>query len=240
MAMEQMLAGLSTRRYPVGLEPVGERVAEKSSAISKSAVSRRFVAMTETALAELLAADLSGLDLVALMIDGVHFAESCCVVALGIGIDGVKHPLALVEGSTENATLVTGLLVGLRGRGLDVTRPMLVGLDGSKAALRRAVLDVFDHPVIQRCQLHKIRNVKDHLPQRLRSSVGRRMTDAYHADSALEAEAALLALAKELDRTHPGAAASLREGLDETLTVLRLGVPPTLARRCARRTASSR
>jgi putative transposase len=229
MAMEQMLAGLSTRRYPVGLEPVGERVAEKSSATSKSAVSRRFVAMTETALAELLAADLSGLDLVALMIDGVHFAESCCVVALGIGIDGVKHPLALVEGSTENATLVTGLLVDLRGRGLDVTRPMLVGLDGS-TALRRAVLDVFDHPVIQRCQLHKIRNVKDHLPQRLRSSVGRRMTDAYHADSALEAEAALLALAKELDRTHPGAAASLREGLDETLTVLRLGVPPTLAR----------
>ena len=174
--------------------------------------------MTETALAELLSRDLSGLDLVALMIDGVHFAEACCVVALGIGIDGVKHPLALVEGSTENATLVTDLLVGLRGRGLDVTRPMLVGIDGSKA-LRKAVVDVLDHPVIQRCQLHKVRNVKDHLPQRLRSSVGRRMTDAYHASSALEAEAALLALAKELDRTHPGAAASLREGLDETLTV---------------------
>jgi putative transposase len=187
------------------------------------------VAMTETALAELLATDLSGLDLVALMIDGVRFAESCCVVALGIGIDGVKHPLALVEGSTENATLVTDLLVDLRGRGLNVTRPMLVGIDGSKA-LRKAVLDVLDHPVIQRCQLHKIRNVKDHLPQRLRSSVGCKMTDASHASSALQAEAALLALAKELDRTHPGAAASLREGLHETLTVLRLGVPPTLAR----------
>ena len=229
MAMEKMLAGLSTRRYPVGLEPVGAQITGKSSATSKSAVSRRFVAMTETALAELLAADLSGLDLVALMIDGVHFAESCCIVALGIGIDGVKHPLALVEGSTENATLVTELLVDLRERSLDVTRPMLVGIDGSKA-LRKAVIDVLDHPVIQRCQLHKVRNVKDHLPQRLRSSVGRRMTDAYHADSALEAEAALLALAKELDRTHPGAAASLREGLDQTLTVLRLGVPPTLAR----------
>ena len=229
MAMEKMLAGLSTRRYPVGLEPVGAQITGKSSATSKSAVSRRFVAMTETALAELLAADLSGLDLVALMIDGVHFAESCCIVALGIGIDGVKHPLALVEGSTENATLVTELLVDLRERSLDVTRPMLVGIDGSKA-LRKAVIDVLDHPVIQRCQLHKVRNVKDHLPQRLRSSVGRRMTDAYHADSALEAEAALLALAKELDRAHPGAAASLREGLDQTLTVLRLGVPPTLAR----------
>ena len=229
MAMEKMLAGLSTRRYPVGLEPVGEQVTEKSLATSKSAVSRRFVTMTETALAELLTADLSGLDLVALMIDGVHFAESCCIVALGIDIDGNKHPLALVEGSTENATLVTDLLVDLRERGLDVTRPMLVGIDGSKA-LRKAVVDVLNHPVIQRCQLHKTRNVKDHLPQRLRSSVGRRMTDAYHASSALQAEAALLALANELDRTHPGAAASLREGLHETLTVLRLGLPPTLAR----------
>ncbi len=122
LAMEKMLAGLSTRRYPVGLEPVGERVAETSSATSKSAVSRKFVAMTETALAELLSRDLSGLDLVALMIDGVHFAESCCVVALGIDIEGNKHPLALVEGSTENATLVTDLLVDLRERGLDVTR----------------------------------------------------------------------------------------------------------------------
>ncbi len=229
MAMEKLLAGLSTRRYPIGLEPVGQGVAETSSATSKSAVSRRFVAMTETALAELLAADMSGLDFVALMIDGVHFAEACCIVAMGIGIDGVKHPLALVEGSTENATLVTELLVDMRERGLDVTRPMLVGLDGSKA-LRKAVLDVLDHPVIQRCQLHKVRNVKDHLPQRLRSTVGRRMTNAYHAGSALDAEAALLVLAKELDRTHPGAAASLREGLDETLTVLRLNVAPTLAR----------
>jgi len=229
MAMEKMLAGLSTRRYPVGLEPVGRQVAETGSATSKSAVSRRFVAMTKTALSELLAADLSGLNVVALMIGGVHFAESCCIVALGIGIDGVKHPLAMVEGSTENATLVTGLLVDLRERGLDVTRPMLVGIDGSKA-LRKAVVEVLDHPVIQRCQLHKVRNVKDNLPQRLRSIVGRRMTDAYHAGSALEAEAALLVLAAELDRTHPGAAASLREGLQETLTVLRLGVPPTLAR----------
>jgi putative transposase len=229
MAMEKMLAGLSTRRYPVGLEPVGQKADEIASATSKSAVSRKFVAMTETALAELLVKDLSGLDVVALMVDGVHFAETCCVVALGIDIEGTKHPLALVEGSTENATLVTDLLVGLRERGLDVSRPMLVGIDGSKA-LRRAVLNVLERPVIQRCQIHKVRNVKDHLPQRLRSTVGRRMTDAYHADSALEAQAALLALAKELDRTHPGAAASLREGLDETLTVLRLGVPPTLAR----------
>ena len=229
MAMERMLAGLSTRRYPVGLEPVGEQVSAAARSTSKSAVSRKFVAMTETALAELLATDLSALDLVALMVDGVHFGESCCVVALGINIDGTKHPLALVEGATENATVVTDLLVGLRERGLDVTRPILVGIDGAKA-LRKAVIDVFDHPVIQRCQLHKIRNVQDRLPERLRGPVGKKMRAAYHADSALEAEAQLTALARELDKTHPGAAASLREGLAETLTVLRLGVPPTLAR----------
>jgi putative transposase len=229
LAMERMLAGLSTRRYPVGLEPVGTRVEHSARATSKSAVSRRFVTATETALAELLSADLSGLDLVALMIDGVHFAEHCCVVALGIDIDGVKHPLSLVEGSTENATLVTDLLVGLRERGLDVTRPILVVIDGSKA-LRRAVVDIFDHPVIARCQLHKIRNVQGRLPKKLRSVVAKRMRAAYHAQTALTAQAQLETLASELDRTHPGAAASLREGLEETLIVLRLGVPPTLAR----------
>jgi transposase-like protein len=229
MAMERMLAGLSTRRYPAGLEPVGEAVEQAGSATSKSAVSRRFVAATESALTDLLAADLSTLDLVAFMVDGVHFGEHCCVVALGIGVDGTKHPLSLVEGSTENATLVTDLLVGLRERGLDVTGPVLAVIDGSKA-LRRAVLDVFDRPVVQRCQLHKLRNVRDRLPERLRPVVAARMRRAYHADSALAAEADLTALATELDKTHPGAAASLREGLTETLTVLRLGVPPTLAR----------
>ena len=229
MAMERMLAGLATRRYGVGLEPVGEQVEATSRSTSKSAVSRKFVKATESALGELLGADLSGLDLVALMIDGVHFGESCCVVALGIDIDGVKHPLSLVEGSTENTTLVRELLVGLRERGLDVTRPVLAVLDGAKA-LRAAVCEVFDHPVIQRCQLHKIRNVADHLPQKMRSTVGSKMRQAYHAESALAAEAALTALAAELDRTHPSAAASVREGLHDTLTVLRLGVPPTLAR----------
>ena len=229
MAMERMLAGLSTRRYLVGLEPVGVRVEQAATATSKSAVSRRFVAVTETALGELLAADLSGLDLVALMVDGVHFGERCCVVALGIDIDGIKHPLSLVEGSTENATLVRELLVGLRERGLDVTRPILVVIDGAKA-LRRGVFDVFDHPVIARCQLHKIRNVHDRLPKKLRSVVAKQMRAAYRAETAVAAQAQLESLAGELERTHPGAAASLREGLAETLTVLRLGVPPTLAR----------
>jgi hypothetical protein len=230
MALERMLAGVSTRGYPVSLEPVGGRVEGEASSVSKSAVSRKFVAMTETALSDLLTADLSGLDLVAIMIDGVHFADHLCVVALGIGIDGVKHPLAVVEGSTENTTLVRGLLVGLRDRGLDVTGPILAILDGAKA-LTAAVREVFDH---------KLRNVGDHLPEKLRGPVEKRIRQAYHADSALEAEGLLVALAKELERTHPGAAGSLREGLHETLTVLRLGVPPTSPEPCARRTRSSR
>src|SRR3954453_10270338 len=229
MALDRMLAGLSTRRYPVGLEPVGAPTETAATSTSRSAVSRRFVAQTETALAALLSADLSGLDLVAFMVDGVHFGEHCCVVALGIDIDGTKHPLSLVEGSTENATLVTELIVGLRERGLNVTRPILAVLDGSKA-LRRAVLDVFDRPVIGRCQLHKIRNVQDRLPDKLRAVVAARMRRGYHPESALAAQAELTPLPADLDRPHPGAAASLREGMDETLTVLRLNVPPTLSR----------
>jgi len=229
MAMARMLGGLSARRYPAGLEPVGVKVEQSARSTSKSAVSRRFIAATETALAGLLAAPLGELDLVAMLVDGVHFGEHLCVVALGIGIDGTKYPLGLAEGSTENTTVVTDLLTGLRERGLDTTRPIFVGIDGGKA-LRAAVLRVFDHPVIGRCQLHKIRNVADKLPDHLASTVTKRMRAAYHADSALLAEAQLEALARELDRTHPGAAGSLREGLSETLTVLRLGVSPTLAR----------
>ncbi len=201
LAVERMLAKLSTRRYQAGLEPVGTAVGtaveQTASGTSKSAVSRRFVAATEHALAELLAADLSGLDLVALMVDGVHVAGHCCVVALGITLDGTKVPLGLAEGATENTTVVTDLLAGLRERGLEVTRPVLVVLDGAKA---------------------------------LRSTVAKRMRRAYHHSDPLVAQAELEALARELDRSHPGAAGSLREGLAETLTIGRLGVPPTLAR----------
>jgi putative transposase len=229
LAVERMLARLSTRRYRAGLEPVGQAVEQTASGTSKSAVSRRFVAATEHALAELLARDLTGIDLVALMVDGVLVAGHCCVVALGITGDGTKVPLGLAEGATENATVVTALLAGLRDRGLDTTRPVLVVIDGAKA-LRRAVTDVFDHPVIQRCQLHKLRNVTDRLPDHVASTIAKRMRRAYHQPDPLVAQAELEALARELDRSHPGAAGSLREGLAETLTIGRLGVPPTLAR----------
>ena len=173
LAMEKMLAGISTRGWHAGLEPVGEQVEQAATGTSKSAISRRFVRATETALGELLAKPLDQLDLVALMIDGVHFGEHLCVVALGIGIDGTKHPLAVVEGDTENTTVVTDLLVGLRERGLDTTRPILVVLDGAKA-LKAAVTRVFDRPVIARCQQHKIETSRTGCPigSRARSRSG--------------------------------------------------------------------
>ena len=229
MALERMMARLSTRRYAAGLEPVGAAVEATGRSTSKSAISRRFVAATESALVDMLAADLSELDLVALMIDGVHFADHLCVVALGIGIDGTKYPLGLAEGDTENTTVVRDLLADLRDRGLDTTRPILCVLDGAKA-LVAGVRSVFDHPVIQRCQLHKIRNVESKLPDALASTVAKKMRAAYHNPDALGAEATLEDLARQLATNHPGAAGSLREGLSETLTVTRLGVPPTLAR----------
>jgi putative transposase len=229
MALEKMMAKLSTRRYGAGLEPVGAEIEAAGRSTSKSAISRRFVAATETALADMLAADLSELDLVALMIDGVHFAEHLCVVALGIGIDGTKHPLGVAEGDTENTTVVRDLLADLRDRGLNTTGPILCVLDGAKA-LVAGVKAVFDNPVIHRCQLHKIRNVESKLPDALASTVAKKMRAAYHNPDALAAEAALEDLARQLAKSHPGAAGSLREGLAETLTVTRLGVPPTLAR----------
>jgi transposase-like protein len=229
MAMEKMLAKLSTRRYPLGLEPVGTAVEQRSSGKSRSAVSRRFVERTEHSLAELMAAPLRDLDLVALMVDGVHFADHLCVVAMGIDVSGIKHPLAVVEGDTENATVVKDLFVGLRDRGLDMTRPVLVVIDGAKA-LDSAVKSVFDHPVIARCQFHKIRNVEAKLNKTLAQTVSKKMRTIYHYDDALKAEAELEELARQLQKSHPGAAGSVREGLTETLTVTRLKVPPTLAR----------
>ena len=237
--MERMLGGLSTRHYPTGLEPVGEAVEESARSTSKSAVSRRFVAMTETALGDLLAKDLSGVDLVALMIDGVYFAEHLCVVALGIDLDGVKHPLGLVEGSTENTTVVKTLLTGLRDRGLDTTRPILAVLDGANA-LAAGIKEVFDFPVIARCQLHKLRNVRDHLPETMRGPVEQRIRKAYRAGSALEAEAQLTALAKELDKTHPGAAGSLREACTRRSPSCASTCHPRSPGRCGRPTPWSR
>ncbi len=229
MALERMLAGLSTRRYGLGLEPVGQAVAEQARSTSKSAVSRRFVQATETALAELLARPWTTWTWSRSWWTGCTSESTCAGWRSASTPTGSSTPSRWWKARRKNTTVVRSLLVGLRERGLDVTRPVLVVIDGAKA-VAKAVTEVFDAPVIQRCQLHKIRNVRDHLPERLRGPVESWMRTGYHAASALDAQAQLLALARELDKTFPGAAGSLREGLAETLTILRLDVPPTLAR----------
>src|SRR6266849_6994497 len=226
-ALERMLAGLSTRRYPAGLEPIGD---VEPLATSKSAISRRFVQGTEQKLAELFGRDLSQLDLLAIFIDGILISEHCVVVALGVDTAGRKQPLGLWEGSTENKTVCTALLANLIERGLDPERPRLFVIDGGKA-IRAAVVSTFGkHAVIQRCRAHKRRNVLDHLPQSERTFVGRKLDQAWKEPNAGRAEAQLRALAKHLEVKHPGAATSLLEGLEETLTVTRLGLSPSLLR----------
>ena len=230
MALERMLAGLSTRRYASGLEPVGSEVEQRASGTSKSAVSRRFVQLTRTALEELMTRRLDELDILVLLLDGIRVADHLCVVALAIDADGHKHPLGLVQGATENGAVVTRLLEDLVARGLDASRGLLVVIDGSKA-LRAAVNKTFGRrALVQRCQEHKIRNVTEHLPREEQGFTRRKLRAAYGLSDAAAAERELEALARHLERIHPGAAASLREGLSETLTVQRLQLGPQLTR----------
>jgi putative transposase len=227
-AFEQMVLGVSTRRYARWLEPLPEEVEVRG--ISKSAISERFVIGSQRRLAELMRRDLSGLKLVALLIDGVHFAEHVVLAAVGIDVDGEKHPLGLREGATENAAACKALLEDLIERGLDPNRAILVVIDGAKA-LRRAVRDTFgERAMIQRCQAHKKRNVIEALPQRLRASVHSAINQAYASGDPKRGRRLLENLARKLDSDHPGAAASLREGLEETLTVMGLGLPANLER----------
>ncbi len=233
VVLERMLAGVSTRRYRGTGEPVGDEVDEQARSTSKSAVSREFVSRTRETLIELMSRPLGDLRLAALMLDGIELKGRCCVVALGIDTDGVKHPLGLWDGSTENATVATTLLANLVERGLDVEQGVLVVLDGAKA-LRKAVRDVLGvHTPVQRCIRHKERNVLDHLAERDRPPVKRRLRAAWALDDHAAALERLRGLAAELNRSHPGAAASLREGLEETLTVTRLGVRGALKKTLA-------
>jgi putative transposase len=227
-ALEQMVLGVSTRRYTRSLEALPQEL--KVRGVGKSVVSERFVVGTTKKLAELMRRDLSGLELVALMIDGVHFAEHVVLAAVGIDRSGAKHPLGLREGATENAAACKALLADLIERGLNPDRAMLVVIDGAKA-LRKAVLEVFgERALLQRCQAHKKRNVTEALPQRLRASVHSAMNQAYASDDPKRARRLLENLARKLESDHPGAAASLWEGLEETLTVMRLGLPGSLER----------
>jgi transposase-like protein len=223
VVLEQMLAGVSTRRFARTREPVGEAVARAERSTSKSTVSREFVSRTGEHLKELMARSLSDVRLAALMLDGIELKGRCCVVALGVSSEGVKIPLGLWDGSTENKTVTVHLLANLLERGLDVEQGVLVVLDGSKA-LRAAVNEVFGPVPVQRCVRHKERNVLDHLPERDRPAVKRRLRKAWASENHQQALDGLRLLASELDRSHPGAASSLLEGLEETLTLTRLGI----------------
>jgi putative transposase len=224
VVLERMLVGVSTRRYARTGEPVGADIEDVERSTSKSAVSREFVARTRANLIDLMSRPLGDLRLAVLMLDGIELKGRCCVVALGIDSDGVKHPLGLWDGSTENSTVATTLLANLVERGLDVVQGVLCVIDGAKA-LRKAIRDVLGvHTPVQRCVRHKERNVLDHLPERDRPAIKRRLRGAWALDDHVAALERLGGLASDLDRSHPGAAASLREGLEETLTVTRLGV----------------
>jgi len=228
--MDRMLAGVSTRKYQVVGEPVGEDVEQESSSTSKSTVSELFIARTRTALGELMGRSLSDVRLAVMMLDGLEIADRTHVVALGISTEGVKIPLGLWEGSTENATLVSMLLADLVDRGLDPTQAILFVIDGGRA-LRKAIKDVFgEHALVHRCHRHKERNVCDLLPERDRPQILVRIRGAWALSDHRLARERLELLASELDRTWPDAAASLREGMQDTLTLMRLGITGQLAK----------
>jgi transposase-like protein len=227
-AMASMAAGVSTRRYAGTLDELPPP--DEPSSVSRSAVSRRWVALTQAQLDQWLSCPLDKLDLPVVMIDGIHFHERVILVALGIDAKGHKHVLGLREGSTESTRVVRSLLSDLVDRGLDADRCRLWVIDGGKA-LRKAIVECFgQRALVQRCQEHKRRNVIEHLPRELHASVGRALRDAWDSGNAALAFKQLQRLAASLAAKHPGAAASLREGLDDTLTVQRLGIEGALYR----------
>jgi putative transposase len=224
----RMLAGLSTRRYGAGLEPVGASVQQAQTGTSKSAVSRRFVAATAERLTELLARPLDQQRWLIMFLDGFHFGEHLLVGALGVTADGTKVPLGVVEGSTENATVCTRLVADLAERGLDASQGILFVVDGGKA-LCKAIRAVFGAKAqIQRCRRHKERGVLDHLPEAEQPLVLRRLRGAWANPDPDQATVELEALARGLARKRPGAAGAVREGLAQTLTVNRLGLGGSL------------
>jgi len=224
--VEQMLVGVATRQYGRSLELTSADIRTRGT--SKSAVSRRFVAKTTAQLEAWRSTALDALDLVALVLDGVQVSEHCVIVALGIDATGQKHALGLWDGSTENTTVCQSLLANLQSRGLRTDRSLLVILDGSKS-LHRAAMQIFGPAaLIQRCQVHKRRNVLDHLPERQRPWVRAILNRAYHSADVGTARRLLHDLVRRLEDQYPSAAESVREGLDETLTVLSFGISDRL------------
>ena len=195
---------------------------------SKSRISERFTRRMRELLQERLSQPLDGLDVAALLVDGIGAGDHTMLVALGVDKEGHKHVLGLQEGATENETAGKALLQDLVSRGLRCDQGLLVVIDGSKA-LRAAIRAVFGKTaIVQRCQVHKKRNVLDHLPESAQDWVARKLQNAYMEPNYAIAKQSLEALADQLEEEYPGAASSLREGLEETLTLQRLGIPGLL------------
>jgi putative transposase len=233
-ALSLMLINVSTRKFRRAVRlPEGDIPTPSGAGVSKSAASRRFVALSAERMKAWMGSDLSGLDLVVLQIDGIHIGDDLVLVAaIGIDGEGVKHPLGLIEGATENAAVVQALIDNLVERGLDPAAPRLFIIDGAKA-LSKAIRRTFGrHTPIQRCQIHKARNIQERLPPSLHASVRKVLRQAWELDDADKAEQLIRNLAKRLEQ-HPGVAGSILEGLDEMLTVIRLGLPPQLRRALA-------
>ena len=225
---EGIVAGLTSRNYHRAVDSVLE-----GYGIEKSSVSRQFVAASAAQLKTLCEKKLDGLDLVAILIDGIHMGQQVLVVALGIETSGKKNVLGLWQGATENTAVVKGLLEDLVARGLNPERRYLFVIDGAKA-LRAAIERVFgERAEVQRCQIHKRRNVKEHLPKSAQGDTDRRIRNAYAMTDYTAAKAELEKIFRQLERINPSAARSLEEGLEETLTVHRLGVGTLLRRTLA-------
>jgi len=234
-AMNLMLLNVSTRKFRRAVRlPEGDVPVAAGSGVSKSAASRHFVALSSARLREWLGADLSKLDLLVIQIDGIYIREDLVLIAaIGIDGEGIKHPLALMEGATENAAVAQALIDSLIARGLDPAVPRLFIIDGSKA-LSRAIRRSFGgETAIQRCQIHKARNIMARLPKGLHVSVRRALRQAWELDDAAKAERLIRNLAQRLEHEAPGVSGSLLEGLDEILTVTRLGLPTDLRRSLA-------
>jgi len=226
--LRRMVRGVSTREYEEVVD-----MARDGFGVGKSSVSREFVRASAADVKALAERHFDGDRFAAVMIDGVEYAGETMVVALGITDDGTKRVLGLRQGATENADVCTALLEDLIGRGLDARRPTLFVLDGSKALHAAVTRSWGKNAVIQRCQVHKRRNVKAHVPEKHHAELDRRLSEAYHATVYATAKTSLEGTARWLERLNPDAASSLREGLEETLMVVKLGVSGVLRRTLA-------
>jgi transposase-like protein len=223
--LRRMVRGVSTRDYEGAID-----LAAESCGVKKSSVSRNFVRASAESLQVWATRSLAAVRFVAVFIDGVEYAGETLVVALGLTTAGHKQILGMRQGATENGQVVTSLLEELQERGLDTSRPTLFVLDGAKA-LVAGVKRVFGRlALIQRCQIHKRRNVKAHLHERHHADLDRRLSEAYRQSNHDQAHRLLKDTLHWLQRISPDAAASLEEGLDETLTVIRLEIPEALRR----------